>query len=163
MMKYNLKRLGLILGCLLGLTDGCGEKQNATAPTQEAQNPADEASTSAQFSNLVVTAGETAAARERLGQKIEPLVTQKEFEELDDLASELRTSKTQTAIGIWHLLVFYEALCELADNATEEAWKLRMQFLQNWVSARPKSITAPVALATGYKNFAWHARGSGYA
>src|SRR5262249_15395333 len=41
-------------------------------------------------------------------------------------------------------------------------WKERLQLIQRWVGARPRSVTAKVTLAEAYLFYAWDARGHGY-
>jgi hypothetical protein len=48
-------------------------------------------------------------------------------------------------------------------HATEEDWSNLFLRLQRWVTERPKSVTARVALATAYYGYAWDARGNGFA
>ena len=83
--------------------------------------------------------------------------------ELDCLADEARTSKARFASGGWMLNVFYLAIAEPQGHATEEDWAAHLKTLNRWISKRPKSITARVALADAYISYAWNARGSGYA
>jgi hypothetical protein len=113
--------------------------------------------------DLVFVEGETATVRAAIGQKIKPLVAGKNFEELDRMADDLRTSKAQTAGGMWHLLCFYEELSEFPSTVSDETYTTRLEFFHQWISSRPTSITARVALARCYMHYAWHARGNGYA
>jgi hypothetical protein len=48
-------------------------------------------------------------------------------------------------------------------NATEEDWSHHINQLKQWVSNKPYSTTAYVALARAYGVYAWRARGNGYA
>jgi hypothetical protein len=90
------------------------------------------------------------------------LATQK-FQELDCIADVARASKSQFAGGRWKLNVLYWAIEEPQGHATEEDWASHLNALRRWVSVRPKSITARVALANAYTAYAWNARGSDYA
>ena len=49
------------------------------------------------------------------------------------------------------------------DYLSEEQWKEKLDHLQKWSKEYPESTTAKVALASYYMEFAWHARGQGYA
>ena len=45
--------------------------------------------------------------------------------------------------------------------ATEAEWADTLDRLKRWAAQRPESVTAQVALAYGYLNYAWQARGNG--
>jgi hypothetical protein len=101
-----------------------------------------------------------------LAPNINALVAAKDFEGLDQMATELRRSKVETASGVWYLSTFYTLLTyEWTDTPemTETAWMERQVFLNKWVQTNPTSITARVALGRYWKNYAWKARGLGYA
>jgi hypothetical protein len=87
------------------------------------------------------------------------------YEQLEKEAQEARTTKERFPGGIWKLFVFYEALdaVDRSNQATEDDWMGYQYLAQEWVKWRPSSITAQVARAEAYMNYAWHARGTGYA
>jgi hypothetical protein len=108
---------------------------------------------------------ETRLKKEFLG-KISTLVAAKDFAELDALANDLRKSKAETASGVWHLTMFYGVLTfnvRDVNKQSEQAWMERQIFLNKWVQTKADSITARVALASFWMNYAWEARGTGYA
>lgn len=113
-------------------------------------------------SDLVVESDNSKLQKE-LGRKVNPLIAAQNFQELDKLADELRNSKAQTASGKWQLRVFYELITSLPEEASEAECQARVDFCSKWAAARVDSIAARVAWGTVYKNFAWQARGSGYA
>lgn len=90
------------------------------------------------------------------------LLEHEEFKQLDCIADSSRTNQTRFPGGKWQLYSFYRGLSEVPGHATEADWNNLIGQLQKWTAANPKSITAPVALADAYINFAWHARGDGY-
>ena len=90
------------------------------------------------------------------------LVDAEDFPQLDCIADSARVNKSRFPGGKWQLYTFYRGVSEVEGHATEEDWNNRMGHLQKWMSTNPKSITAAVALAQAYVNFAWHARGDGY-
>jgi Domain of unknown function (DUF4034) len=94
---------------------------------------------------------------------IRELFSEERFGALDCIADGARTTKARFASGGWKLNVFYLAIVEPQGHATEEDWAAHLAILDRWVSARPKSITARVAMADAYSSYAWNARGSGYA
>ncbi len=89
----------------------------------------------------------------------------KDFAQLDKIADEARSTKARFPGGAWKLYTFYSQLRVVngGAGATEADWQQHLAFLQKWISARPKSITARVALAAAYIDYAWQARGNGTA
>jgi hypothetical protein len=74
-------------------------------------------------------------------------------------------SKERFSGGAWKLHAFYLALSEpvlYPQHATDQDWLDYISLLNSWVSGRPQSLTARVALASTYVSYAWVARGSGY-
>ena len=90
------------------------------------------------------------------------LLKRERFRELDCLADAARSGKTRFAGGAWKLRVFYGALEKPPLHATEVDWKNHLRLLKHWVSSRPQSITARVALAEAYDGYGWNARGEGF-
>lgn len=90
-----------------------------------------------------------------------------EFEALDCVADHARSSKEKFSGGMWKIHVLYAGLSEPIQypvkHATQEDWNNFLKRLQNWRTARPKSITAPVAQARAYISYAFDARGEGSA
>jgi hypothetical protein len=82
-----------------------------------------------------------------LAEKLNVLVEKRDFVGLEKIAASLRDSKTETANGTWHLMIFYCHLAAIGDKSTDIAWQNRLKFLSDWVVARPASITARVTLA----------------
>jgi len=88
------------------------------------------------------------------------------FEQLDCLADHARSSKEKFAGGVWKLHIMYDGLTRPVPqplHATEKDWTIQLERLQRWTNARPKSVTARVALASTYLGYAWTARGNGFA
>jgi Domain of unknown function (DUF4034) len=87
------------------------------------------------------------------------LFKQENFNELDCVADSLRLSKARFSGGASKLHIFYGGLSGPEGHATDEDWKEYLEHAQRWVAAKPKSITARIALANSYVNYAWYARG----
>jgi hypothetical protein len=85
------------------------------------------------------------------------------FEQLDCLADSVRSHKETFAGGMWKIHAIYGGLEKPPLHATEQDWVEHMGLLQRWVSSRPDSVTARIALAESYVKYGWDARGSGYA
>jgi hypothetical protein len=108
-------------------------------------------------------ASEEMRVKTTLQEKINELIAEKNFTGLENLASALRRSQLETASGIWYLSTFYHILTyEWPESGalSEKAWMQRQVFLNRWVQESPVSITAKVALARYWKNYAWNVRGN---
>lgn len=94
------------------------------------------------------------------------ILKEEKFEELDCLADSVRSGKEKFPGGMWKIHILYQGLnspVQFPMHATQEDWDIHLQRLQRWVTARPKSVTARVALASAYLGYAEDARGTGYA
>jgi hypothetical protein len=84
--------------------------------------------------------------------------------ELDSLASRLRNQRLRFQGGGWQLHVLYNILSTArSEGESDMAWERQIAALQDWVRSAPSSPTPRIALADGWENFAWKARGSGFA
>ena len=121
----------------------------------------------------VLTAAETAGLSEDASTSIRAvsdysatvygLLRAKKFKQIDCLAESARTHREIFPGGMWKIHTLYVGLEIPPLHPTHEDWVAHIALLQNWVSTRPRSITAKVALAESYVNYGWDARGSGYA
>ncbi len=94
------------------------------------------------------------------------LLKEEKFEELDCLADHSRSGKERLPGGLWKVHLLYLGLRQPVPypvHATQEDWTDLLQRLPRWAKARPESITARVALALAYLEYASDARGTGYA
>ncbi|MEO7931544.1 MAG: CPBP family intramembrane glutamic endopeptidase [Chthoniobacterales bacterium] len=81
---------------------------------------------------------------------------------LEALAAELRVSKESLKSGTWLLTTFYE--CAVVVPEDDPAGdQTAMAFYEKWAADSPESITAQLCLAQAYVDYAWIARGSGWA
>lgn len=84
------------------------------------------------------------------------------FDELERKADALHASRTIFPNGSWKIFQFHDALgCR--DDEPESMWQLHDTIHREWIAAYPDSITARVAYADFFVDYAWHARGSGFA
>ena len=91
-------------------------------------------------------------------------LAERNFTQLESAAREARAGKGRVVGGLWKLFVFYEVVTKpVVDSDTEDAWMLQFDTLKQWISVWPASATARIAMAGTYENFAYHARGTGYA
>ncbi|MFN2542630.1 MAG: hypothetical protein ABR514_10765 [Chthoniobacterales bacterium] len=94
--------------------------------------------------------------------KTRSLYNASKFDELEALANQLRATRARFGNGSWKIYQFYEALGCRSDEP-ETMWQLHETIHEKWDAAKPRSITARVAHADFLIEYAWHARGSGYA
>jgi hypothetical protein len=90
------------------------------------------------------------------------LLQEKRFADLDCVADYYRSHKAKFPSGRWRLHTVYSGVDEPLLHPTEEDWQHHLELVQEWVSERPNSITARVALAKSYTGYAWAARGNGW-
>ena len=84
------------------------------------------------------------------------------FDELEQNADQTRSSKAKFGNGGWRIVQFYDALgCKASEP--ESMWQLHDTIHKEWIAAKPDSITACVARIVFLVEYAWHARGTGYA
>lgn len=90
------------------------------------------------------------------------LFDEEEFDDLEAIATKVRSQKERFRGGAWKLNVFYTTIQGPGSlTSTDAVWTAHMERLQRWISAKPESITPRVALAQAYLRFAWKARGNG--
>jgi len=84
------------------------------------------------------------------------------FDQLEQMAADLRKKKEVFDNGSWKIVQFYHAF-ECLDEEPESMWKLHDEIHRAWIEAKPASITANVSYADFLMDYAWYARGSGFA
>jgi hypothetical protein len=103
---------------------------------------------------------------DRFEETVRVMIEKDQFEMLDQMADKARAEKSRMPGGAWTLRAIYEALETPRKgiyNSPESAWVDLLDRLKRWTSLRPGSITARVALADAQMQYAWKARGGGYA
>lgn len=96
------------------------------------------------------------------GWKTRSAYNKSNFDELEKISAEALDSKACFGNGSWKIFQFHGALACRSDEP-ESMWELHDRIHEAWIAAKPESITARVAHADFYREYAWHARGSGYA
>jgi len=94
--------------------------------------------------------------------KTRALYNASKFDELEAVAAQIRTERGRFSDGSWKIYQFYESLRCRSDEP-ESMWQLHARIHQNWDAAKQRSITAHVAHADFLTDYAWHARGTGFA
>lgn len=107
---------------------------------------------------------ETAETKEMndISNRAEILLLAKDYDGLDALARKLRDSKECYGGGTWKFYYVYAGL-DLPEGTSNTEWTVRLAALQDYINARTNSITARVALANDLVDYAWKARGDGWA
>jgi hypothetical protein len=97
--------------------------------------------------------------------KVERLLSEEKFDELERTAGEARSSKARFAGGVWQLYIFYESLSKPMGGAKrpEPEWQEHFTHLKHWTAKMPRSVTAHIAFAEADLTYAWVARGPSFA
>jgi hypothetical protein len=99
---------------------------------------------------------------ELLERRVRKLLRTEEYDELEAMAARLREKKMRFSDGEWQSVRFYDALV-LPRRSPPEDWMGRFAQVNRWVEARSNSAVARLALARTWEEYAWNARGGGYA
>lgn len=102
-------------------------------------------------------------AREKFGAQFGAALTKENFELLEKTAAELRKTKDKFPEGLWKLEAFYNGIAPNDYIKVPLYWYGVFVRLEKWKKAYPNSITQRVALARAYIEWAWNARGGGWA
>ena len=93
------------------------------------------------------------------------LLKRKDFDGLEHAADMARSNKSRFPGGPWKLYVFYDSVGKpvAGRQASEAEWNAELALLKEWISRKPQSSTARIALAQAYLGYGSKARGNGYA
>ncbi|MDD2899339.1 MAG: DUF4034 domain-containing protein [Desulfuromonadaceae bacterium] len=108
------------------------------------------------------TNNDAVIVRSALEKQIQSMFENKKYTELDAMADEFRTTKSRFLDGEWKLQTFYTAF-DLGTNNPDSEFDKYFKLAEEWQKVRPSSITAQCVLAKVWLDYAWHARGGGYA
>jgi hypothetical protein len=88
---------------------------------------------------------------EYAGQMTE-LLSRQDFDGLEHAADMVRSKKSRFPGGTWKLYVFYEAVSKPSGGrqASDADWNAELALLKHWISRKPQSSTARIALAQAY-------------
>lgn len=128
---------------LLALIDGCGFKQRRTA---------------AHPVSYRFLAASSHESRRAFGRHLRQLLDHGDYNRLEEIAGDFRTSHETASDGVWRLRYFYKDGFDEHDEQIADFYPPVIAKLEAWAAARPRSITAPVALAYAYIGYAWEAR-----
>jgi hypothetical protein len=119
-------------------------------------------SAEADLSGLIISSGEA----ELVGQsrEVRRLLAAQQWDSLDQLARELRTTDARFSDGTAKLRIFYhDGAGQVSNEENPVEWPRHMRQLEAWVRERPQSTAAHVALAYGLWGYAYYARGEDFA
>lgn len=92
-------------------------------------------------------------------QEIHMYLRAEDFDELEKMASQIRSEKRRFTNGNWQLDYFYSAF-EIGYGS--RPFEDNTIYCEKWISKYPSSITPRIALAISLYWQGWHIRGSGY-
>ncbi|OGV59416.1 MAG: hypothetical protein A2X45_22340 [Lentisphaerae bacterium GWF2_50_93] len=104
--------------------------------------------------------------RSTLSTETSGLFNSGDYKKLEELASQLRGNQERWPDGFWKLESFYKGLRSsytVKNKKSDDDWLDIKMKLDDWISAYPNSITPRVVLGYFMVDFAWHARGGGWA
>jgi hypothetical protein len=164
-MSRNIKAF-LVCGSLCFLWNGCSPKNDtgaANIPTAAGKKDLEKLSLqSLSGQDFVTFETDDTKERKRINDRTRALLQARDFEGLDALADKYRQTHECYARGDWKLVEVYVGL-QPASTASDSEWESHIAIFNDWIKARPESITARCSLAEQFLNYAWKARGSGYA
>jgi hypothetical protein len=102
-----------------------------------------------------------------LGNQVEVHLASHNFDWLDQTAQELRNPDVRLIGGNSQLFQFYGAVASYEDgiapgNTREMPFDTKRQMLEQWLSAKPQSLAAHIALAQLWVFYGWNGRGEAY-
>jgi hypothetical protein len=86
----------------------------------------------------------------------------RDFDALEKQAAAIRAGSGTFGNGSWQITQFYDSF-DCRDEEPESMWQLHEKIHQDWIAAKPGSVTALVAYADFLVDYAWRARGPGFA
>jgi hypothetical protein len=86
----------------------------------------------------------------------------RKFDQLEQRAASLRAAKETFGNGSWKIFQFYQSF-HCGDDEPDTLWQLHDRIHQEWIAAKPESVTAKIAYADFLADYAWRARGTSYA
>lgn len=101
--------------------------------------------------------------REVFQKELRELLYREEFARLEQVAGELRHERPRFSSGLPKLNDFYKAVGGEARGPVKPDMDRHKQLLEKWMAARPDSLTPRIAMILIYTEYAWKARGGGWA
>ncbi|HEY2915247.1 MAG TPA: DUF4034 domain-containing protein [Candidatus Angelobacter sp.] len=143
-----------------------GESETVTAPSSRVPIADKQPMNSAQYAPYATREEFNLHLVDRYQEGVRSLLRQEKFEALDQMADTARSTKARLPGGFWTVHIIYGGLMQPEGgtfDSSEGDWIGHLARLQAWVKQRPNSISARVGLAAAQLQYAWRARGGGYA
>jgi len=124
---------------------------------------------------LAAAAARADEPTQKLGEApadLEQILMRGDFDRVDQLADEYRSTQIRMRGGRWVLSSFYSVIADFAGaipacactvDGSSTPFEAKRKQLELWFAAKPNSLTARVALASLWKNYASARRGGLYA
>ncbi len=95
--------------------------------------------------------------------KVQSLVYQEKYDELEKMAKEFRTTKAQSTGGGWKLAIFYNSIDFRSADKNDVQCNEYISKLEKWMRKYPDSLAARIMTANAWIAYGWRARGGGWA
>jgi hypothetical protein len=113
--------------------------------------------------NPVAPAQDGPEQRRRYSESVQRIVVEEKFEMLEKMGASLREKRELFSEGLPKLDRFDNVLGWPGTKASEEEWAARLALLDRWRAAVPNSVIEPIARGRYFIQYAWNARGTGWA
>lgn len=145
--------------CMLA---GCKPKSSDEASSSKKSGFQYDAATIETASKLKPSRDPIADEAAAFTKSIREAFKNRRFDELEKIVSELRTKKELLRDGKWKITSFYSAFGGEVEDP-ESLFEQNDRIHQEWLAAKPASAAARIAHAIHLTDYAWKARGNGYA
>jgi|GEM_PF-1919388 len=93
---------------------------------------------------------------------IRALLAAEKFDELEQIAKDLKDSQARTTTGSWKLTNYFISIGNYSNSGIPH-YQQKLEMINRWKEQYPNSMTARLVEADIWVDMAWEARGSGYA
>ncbi len=94
--------------------------------------------------------------------RVADLLKSRHFDELEELASRYLEQGSRTPGGQWKIHWFYEGMTAGVHSKNVAAHQERIELVEQWMAARPQSMTARIAWMSAMVDLGWAHRGKEY-
>ena len=103
-------------------------------------------------------------AVQSFSDNVSRLIKQRDYQKLEEFGANLVKSKERFKGGGWKIFCYdLHVASPAGEHVDDAAWQSHIAFLEEWTEKIPDSILARTALANAYIDYAWDARGEGWA
>lgn len=105
----------------------------------------------------------TAEISYKIGKSVETLFYKKDFNAINDLDDDYRLNESRLPDGRWKTTFVYSSFAWVSKRGATNEWIHKLKIADEWIKATPSHPAPYLAKAELLINFAWDARGPGYA